>query len=220
MTVEGVVVEGHLRIHRVQAAVLCLDQRVDLDEEGILLHEDPVELLEDGHRLLHESHVVEKLEGSFAGQEVGHAEHRVDGNLDDLLGGFLRDRLDVHAARAAEHHECGLGLAVHQDAHVVLGFDFRSRHDHDAVHDEALDVQSEDGLGLLADFGFAAGELDAAGLAAAAGVDLRLDHYAGCTQLPVGFHRFFRGSAHDAGINGHPVIREKFFRLIFVNFHI
>ena len=47
--------------------------------------------------------------------------------------------------------------------------------DPDALDDVALDVHAEDVAGVLADLGLVVGELDAAGLAAAADLHLGLD---------------------------------------------
>lgn len=47
--------------------------------------------------------------------------------------------------------------------------------DHDLLDDVALDVEAEDRLSFLVGFVGGVGELDAAGLAAAAGLHLRLD---------------------------------------------
>ena len=65
--------------------------------------------------------------------------------------------------------------AVQQDREVVFGGNVRAGRDHDLLDDVALDVEAEDRLGLLVGLIGGVGELDAAGLAAAAGLHLRLD---------------------------------------------
>jgi len=77
------------------------------------------------------------------------------------------------------------------------------------------DHAARDLLGLLGRLG----ELDAAALAAAAGVDLRLhDDHAGA-ETAGDFRRFRRRERHLAAGHGHAVARENRFRLILVNFH-
>ena len=65
--------------------------------------------------------------------------------------------------------------AVQQDREVVFGGNVRAGRDHDLLDDVALDVEAEDRLSLLVGLVGGVGELDAAGLATAAGLHLRLD---------------------------------------------
>ena len=65
--------------------------------------------------------------------------------------------------------------------------------------------------------------LHAAALAAAAGVNLRLHHHARCAfgkQLARHFGGFFQRVRHLALGHGNAVLRQDFFCLILVNFHV
>ena len=72
-------------------------------------------------------------------------------------------------------HERRLGRAVEDDRGVVLRGDVRGLLDPHLVDREAADVHAEDRLGVLLGLGAVLGDLDAAGLAAAADQHLRLD---------------------------------------------
>src|SRR6185312_7996806 len=62
-------------------------------------------------------------------------------------------------------------------------------------------------------------ELDAAGLAAAAGVDLRLDDPLLAAERPGGFGRLVRRRGDLAGRHRDAVLREQFLGLVFVKIH-
>jgi hypothetical protein len=74
------------------------------------------------------------------------------------------------------HRQVGALGAVEEQREVVLLGDPGPRGDHDGADGEALDVHAEDGLRVLLGLLRRLGDLDAAGLAAATGLDLRLDH--------------------------------------------
>jgi hypothetical protein len=108
------------------------------------------------------------LEGQAPAVEVLEAQQRVDVQAGDRRRVALGDLLDVHAALRGEHEQRRLGGAVEDDRGVVLLVDLAGRLDPDLVDREALDVHAEDGLAVLARLGLILGDLDAAGLAAAA----------------------------------------------------
>jgi hypothetical protein len=117
----------------------------------------------------------------FGALRVGQAGGRVDEDLDDLLGGGVRHFLDVHAAFAGGHDGDLLRRAVGDGGDVVLLLDVRAFLDQQAAHLLAfgaglvsLQLHAEDFAGQLLHVVERAGELHAAALAAAAGVDLRL----------------------------------------------
>ena len=118
-----------------------------------------------------------------------------------LLGRLGRDLLDIHAAFGAGDHRDALGLAIDQHAKIELARDFAGLLDIDSPHDSAL------GPGLMSHqrfaeqlarrnpcLGGAGDQLDAAGLAATAGVDLRLDDGLGLPKRFEGLRRFVGGS--------------------------
>ncbi len=150
--------------------------------------------------------LVEHLVGEAGGDgdlaRLGrvHALERVDGDLRERLGALHRELLDLHAALTGGHGEEGAVRAVEQEGEVVLLRDVAGLGDEHPVGDVALDVQAEDRLGLGAGVGGVVGELDAAGLAAAAGLHLGLDddlgaEALGCRAAPRrGWWRRSRGS--------------------------
>ena len=84
------------------------------------------------------------------------------------------------------------------------------------------ELHAEDLLGILLGFGEVLRDLDAAALAAAAGVDLRLDHDAigAVGEEPArDFECFIEGVRHLAARHGNTVLRKDVLCLIFVNFH-
>ncbi len=108
---------------------------------------------------------------------------RVDEHLVDLLGRLRGDFLDVHAALGARHQHDALRAAVDDHADVELLLDVGALLDQQPAHllpagaglvrDE---LHAEDLAGALLHLVERVRELDAAALAAAARVDLRLDH--------------------------------------------
>ena len=100
---------------------------------------------------------------------------RVDVQPDERVRVLLGDLLDLDAALRREHEERLLRAAVERDREVVLLRDVGRLLDPELAHDVAADVEAEDVARLLLGVGGILGELDAAGLAAAAGQHLRLD---------------------------------------------
>ena len=111
-----------------------------------------------------------------------------------------------------------LGRPVEGEAGVVLLGDVRGVLDPEPVHDVALDVHAQDGLGVLADLGGVVGQLDAAGLAPAADLHLRLDHdrVAGGFGLGDGL---VDGVGHAAGRRGDAEAGEVLLALVLVEIH-
>ena len=93
----------------------------------------------------------------------------------ERVGILLGDLLDLDAALRREHEQRLLRATVERDREVVLLRDVGRALDPEAPDDVPVDVEPEDVLRLLLGVVGALGELDAAGLAAAAGEHLRLD---------------------------------------------
>ena len=100
-----------------------------------------------------------------------------------------------------------------QDGHVVLGGDLGGLLDQDPPDDVAADVHAQDPLGLLAGLGRVLGQLDAAGLAAAADLHLGLDDH-GAADLGGGRLGLGRRPGDLAARDGHPVLGEQLLRLM------
>src|SRR5690606_5743532 len=77
----------------------------------------------------------------------------------------------------------------------------------------------EHALGVLAHLVQGPGQLDAAGLAAAAGVDLRLDHPEVAVDGLGGLDRLLWRAGDAPGGNGNAVVGEQLLGLVFVEVH-
>ena len=139
---------------------------------------------------------------------------RVEVALDERVGVGLGDLLDVHPAHARDDREQLLLGAVEDDRGVVLGRDLRSLLDPEVVDGEAADVHAEDRLGVRPGLGLVLGDLDPAGLAAAADRDLSLDH-TGVADLVRGGDRVVDAGGVPALGHGHAVLGEQLLSLIF-----
>ena len=178
-----------------------LPQLGDGDRGGVEHLGRQVTLLGDGAR----GRQVDSLDGvhRHLGQPVG------------LGGGHL---FDLHAALDRAHRQVGAVGAVEQEGDVVLLGDVAGLGDEQLLDDVALDVEAEDVLGVLVGVVGGGGVFDAAGLAAAADLDLRLDHHR-MTDL-------FRDGLGALGGVGDPtgrardvVLGEQFLRLVLEKIH-
>ena len=157
--------------------------------------------------------------GDRDGLLAGEAGQRVHVVADQALGVALGDLFDVHAAFGAEHHERLLGRAVEQHRRVVLGGDVRGVLDPHRVDGVAADVHPEDVPGVLAQLRLVGGELDPAGLAAAADQHLCLDHD-GVADLGRRCHRVLDVLDSSAGGDLQAVAREQLLALVLKQVHL
>ena len=153
-------------------------------------------------------------------------DQRVDEDLEDLLRRVVRHRLDVHAAFAAGHHRHVLRGAVGERGDVVLLLDVGAFFDQQPAHLLALgpglvgdQLHAQDLPGQLLDLVERARQLDAAALAAAAGMDLRLDHPDGAAQLLRRFAGFEHGEGRVAARHRHAEVAKDFLALVLVDLH-
>ena len=174
----GVVVQGHLAVER-----LDLSCRRPATLASGLTSTSVASAADEGRPEL-DQHV-----GDLAGdlvREVGRGDdlaglglvdpgERVDRHPGQRVRALDRELLDLHAALVGRHRQEGAVGPVEQVGDVVLLLDVRARVDQHAVHGVALDVHAEDLPGQLTGLGRGLGDLDAAGLAAAADLDLGLD---------------------------------------------
>src|SRR5690606_13257679 len=98
--------------------------------------------------------------------------------------------------------------AVEQEGEVELLGDLGALGDHQGLHDVALDVEAEDLLGTCRGLLGTVRELDAAGLAAAARLDLSLDDDGPAAQLLGGLAGLLRTPRDDPLERGNPVLLE------------
>jgi hypothetical protein len=134
--------------------------------------------------------------------------------------------LDVHTSRRAGDDDGSRRRPVDHDAQVQLAFDleallnedaadllpFRARLVRDQRHADHL-------LSELLGLGRRLRDLDAAPLAASAGVNLRLDDHNGAAEPPGDLARFGARERHLAARHGYAVAREHCLGLVFVDFH-
>ena len=146
--------------------------------------------------------------------------------LMDLLGRVVGDLLDVHAAFARAHQRHLLRRAVGEHGDVVLLLDVGAFLDQQAAHLLALrpglvgdELHAEDLAGELRDLGLRARQLDAAALAAAAGVDLRLHDPDRAAELLRRLGRLADAERGIAARHRDAEAGEDFLALVFVNLH-
>ena len=226
MAEQRVVVEIHLGVEGDHGALLGDDQRVDLGERGVELGEGLVEREHEAHRILDLVALEAEAEGEAARMERLHAGGRIDRHHEDLLGGLGGDLLDLHAALGRRHHGDAPGGAVDQHAEIELAADVEAFLDVDALDFLALgaglvgdQVHADHLLGGIGHVLDGLDHLDAAALAAAAGMDLGLHDPDAAAQLLGDFFGFLRGVGDAAFGHGDAKFGEQAFGLIFVNVH-
>ena len=155
------------------------------------------------------------LERQPASVEVLEAEQRVHVQHPHGLGIGV---LHVHAAHAREHHHRLLRRAVEDDRRVVLLVDLGGLLHVQLVDRVAADVHAEDRGGVLLGLVAVVRQLDAAGLAAAADLDLGLDHHREAEILGR-LHGLGHRRGRPAIRHGHAVLREELLALVFEEVH-
>ncbi len=205
MAEQRVVVEADLGVEAEQLLVLGDDQRIDLEQAHVLLGERLVEAGEQrAHLLLQIGVEAERLRDAahVVRADVGD---RIDRDGDDLLRRVVRDLLDVHAAFGRDHDGDARGDAVDQHREIELLLDGGAFLDVEPVDLLALRAglvrdqrRAEDARRFLLHVVDRLDDLDAAGLAAAAGVDLRLHHPDRAAERLRGLHRLVDREGRNA----------------------
>ena len=176
VTERRVVIERDLAVQGQDGVVGGEHEGVDLHEGGVLGGEDlpqPCDHLGDpvGGGAGLEARSLDDARSDIAAQ----ADQGGDSDPGERLGALLGESLDIHAALARAHGEVATLSAVQEDGEVEFGVDLGAVGDQDGAHRVPLDVHAEDLGGALLGLGLTARGLDAAGLAAPAGLDLGLD---------------------------------------------
>ena len=226
MTELRVVVGVDLAVQRGKVAVFQHGQRVQLDQGQVLLVEQLVQAQHDLGQLVDLLVVEVHREAELAALVRLQPFDEVDHDGVDVFGRLAGDLLDVHAAVLGGDERDGLGITIDQDRQVQLAGDVGGvGHQHQVHRQRAagrlvgFHVGAEHALGGSAHVVEAAAELDAAGLAAAAGVDLRLDHPLRAAKRLGGIDGSVGGIGDLARRHGDAVLREQFFGLVFVEIH-
>ena len=199
MGIQGVVVDIDLGVQRPQATILHHDQRIDLDLAQILLQQQPQhrrhDALQRGDLLARQTQAERHFPCLIALETSGG----IDLAVQYLFGVLGSDLLDVHAPGGGGHEDHAGAAPVHQGTKIQLTLqrlDFLDQHGLYRQaraaglmrHQPGADQSGCGGFG----FGGGVGQNDAARLAAAAAVDLGLDHPAVTAELAGGLGRFRR----------------------------
>ena len=120
LTVHGVGIDVDLGIEAVQVAVGLDDQRVHFQQGQIVILEQLGQANEDLGELLNLLAFQTQLERQFTTLERLSADQRIDGSLEDLLGSFVSDFLDVHATFGGSHEHDTAARTIDYSAQVQL----------------------------------------------------------------------------------------------------
>jgi hypothetical protein len=227
---ERVVVEVDLGVEREELVVFGGDEGIDLDQRGVRVNEGAIEALKKGDGVIDLGGLEAEGKGELACLPCAEADGGVDGLLEDGFRSLGGDLFNLHAAGLRGHEDKAAGGAIEHDAEIELAVNGCG-----LLDEQALDLLAR-GSGLMGDelhaenvlgveLGIFAGasDFDTAALAAAAGVNLRLDDHAGGAFREEGARHgggFFEGVGHFPAGNGHAVFRQDFFCLILVDFHV
>ncbi len=168
----GVVVEGDLAVEGEDLSLPAADERIHLDEEGVLADQDLPEPYEDVDGLLRQSGRL----GDLARLRGGDALGGVDGDAGHGVGTGGGNLLDLHAAFRRGDREEAARRAVEYIGHVELGLDVHGLGQHHLADPVPLDVHTEDLTGGELGGGRVGGELHTACLAPATGLHLSFHH--------------------------------------------
>ena len=226
MAVERVVIETDLGIEADQLSVLGDDQRIDLQEGHVLLGEGFVEAGQQAAHLLLLVGIEPERLGDAPHMVRTDVRHRVDRDRHDPVGRVMGHLLDVHAALGGDDHRDARGGAIDQHRQVELLVDGRALLDVEPVDLLALGPGlvrdqrgAEQARGLLLHIVDGLDHLDAAGLAAATGVDLGLHDPDRAAELFGGLDGLLDAERRQALGDRHAERAQNLLGLIFVDIH-
>ena len=213
-----VVVQGDLAIQGQDGALGGQNEGVNLNQGCVFLAEDLTQLDEDGNNLLLQFCGEACCLHNLLGLSLVQADQRVNLNLSQRLGTLSCQLLNFHTAFNRAHCQVGAVCTVQQEGEVVLFSDVCAVGDQHAVNGVALDVHAENCLSVLVSLFGGLCELHAAGLTAAAGLNLSLDDGQAANFLSCCLC-FFRGGRNNALEHGNAVLGEELARLVFEKVH-
>ena len=226
MTEQCAVVKVQLRIEADHIILGRDDKRIDLNLRAVLADERIVKLLHQSRRLANRrSRDIDGIRHARR-LERSKSDDRIDIFLDDLFRSFGSDLLDLNAAFLGTHHDDPRRGAVNDKAQVVFLFDIRAFFNQEAtdllalrprlMRDENLAKQL---LRVAFDLFNGLGNLDAARLAAATRVDLRLnDRDSGAEFLRV-LDRLFHAERRQAVRHIDAEFPQDLLGLVLMNIH-
>ena len=230
MAGERVVVEVHLGVERKEPAVSRGDEGIDLNQRRVGVFGGARQRHHELHRAADVLRLEAEAERDLARLERPQPKAGQNVLFDNRAGIFRGDFFDLHAARRRRHEDVAAIHAVEQHAEVKLARDGQRLFDQQPLHRLAFraglmrDQLHAEHLGRqLAGFLRRLGQLDAAALAAAAGMNLGFDDHAGRAvfkQLARRVQRLFARLDHLAARHGHAILPKNGLSLIFVNFHV
>ena len=226
MTVKRVVVEPDLGIEADELFSFGDDERIDLEEAHVLGDEGSMKLSDQPCRLLGEIAVEPERLRDPASMVRHNSGRWIDGKRHDLVGTGAGDLLDVHAARCRYHEGNARAFAVDERREIKLPLDGGALLDVEAADLFAVRARlmrdqhcTEQPLGLTAHLLLRFHHLDAAGLAATARMDLRLDDEHRRAEIVRGLDCLFDRKSGDPARHRHAEFSQHRLGLVFVDVH-
>jgi len=220
------VVETDFGVEANELAGFGDDQRIDFEEIHVLGQEGLIKLGQHGLGLFGQLAAKSESAGDLPGMMGHETGRRIDREREDLLRPRARNLLDFHAAFGRGDEGDARGRAIDERGKVIFAVDVRAVLDVKAMHFLAVrpglvrhQRRTEQALGFALHVGPRLDHFHAAGLAAAAGVDLGLDHPDRPAEVVRGLHRLLDAQRRNAARHRHAEFPEHGLRLIFVDVH-
>ena len=227
MTEQCAVVKIQLRVEADHVILSRDNERVDLDLRAVLADERSIKLLHQRGSLSNgRARDVDGIRHARC-LERCKTDDRIDILLDDLLRSLGSDLLDLDAAFLGSHHDDPCRGAINDKAEVIFLFNIRAFFDQEATNllafrtrlmrDENLAKQL---LRIVFDLFDGLGDLDAARLAAAARMNLRLDDLdSGGAEFLRVLHRLFDTERRQAVRHIDAEFPQDLLGLVLMNIH-
>ncbi len=229
MAEERVIVETKLGVEREQPPVSRGDKRIDLAQRSVGVHKGFVEPRHEADGFINMLRLQAQAECQLARMKRLEAGHGIDLHFQNRVWIFGRDFLDLHAAGSRRHEHRLRRHAIDYDSQIKFALNRQRLFNQQALNDLAFSPglvrdqpHAQNLVGPHPGFVQVLRDLNAAALAASAGVDLRLDHHALCAfreQLVRRFFSLFARKRHLAARHSHAILRQDCFCLVLVNFH-
>src|ERR1700691_2604842 len=226
MTIKRVVVEAHFSIETEELAVLGDNQRIDFEETHVFGEKGVIELRQRNFRLL--ADLAAQAERPRHGVAMmGHkARRRVDRERKNFLRIGAGDFLDLHPAFSRGDERDARRRAIDQRREIIFALDIRAFLDIEAMHFLAVRAglmrhqrRSKQPLRFALHLIDRFDHFDAAGLAATAGVDLRLDHPDRTAEILRRLDGFIDAHRRNAARHRDAEFTQHRLRLVFVDVH-
>ena len=227
MPVEGVAIKAHLGVKREKVAAAGDHQRVDLDKAGIKLGKGAVQAGQERWQLFCRVPGQTHHRGEAAHMVRLQPGGRIDAKRQNLLGMRFRNLLDIHAAFAGGDEGHPAVAAIDQKREIELIADLAAFLDIEALHLTALRSGLVGDKCLAEKFG---GDLlhlidrfhhlDAAGLATATGVNLRLHHIDRPAKRLCAGNSLINRESRLAARHRHAKACQQSLGLMFMNVHV